>query len=155
MSRTWAGVLLSLAGAAASAGEADIDVPIDARDAVAVVDRFAAALAAGDLESAGRELDPAVVILESGGAEHSAQEYLGGHAKHDAEFLKAARQELRRRAARVRGDVAWVTTESELHWKKDGQPKAAASAETMILRGGGSGWKIVHIHWSSQSLAAQ
>ena len=72
---------------AASSG-ADINVPAAAKDAVATVDRFSAALSSGALAKAGKELDPNVLIFESGGAERSAAEYLGGHAKSDAEFLK-------------------------------------------------------------------
>ena len=64
----------------ASSG-ADINVPAAAKDAVATVDRFSAALSSGDLAKAGKELDPNVLILESGGAERSAAEYLGGHAR--------------------------------------------------------------------------
>jgi len=45
-----------------------IDVPDTANAAAATVDRFFAALSAGNLERAGSELDPAVMILESGGA---------------------------------------------------------------------------------------
>ena len=62
----------------------------EAKDAVAALERFSTALSAGDLSAAGAELDPSVLILESGGAERTRDEYLGGHAKHDAEFLKTA-----------------------------------------------------------------
>ncbi|MCM2311144.1 MAG: hypothetical protein NDI84_07030, partial [Steroidobacteraceae bacterium] len=57
-----------------------VDVPVEAQDAVATVDRFTAALSSGDLNKAGAELDPDVLILEGGGAERTAAEYLGGHA---------------------------------------------------------------------------
>ncbi|MBK7902522.1 MAG: hypothetical protein IPJ97_05800, partial [Proteobacteria bacterium] len=53
---------------AASSG-ADANVPAAAKDAVATVDRFSAALSSGNLARAGKELDPNVLILESGGAE--------------------------------------------------------------------------------------
>jgi hypothetical protein len=129
-----------------------IDVPDGAKAAAATVDRFFAALSAGDLEKAGAELDPGVIILESGGAEHSATEYLEGHAKHDAEFLRGAHQVPGRRIARVSGELAWVASESELHVQDDGKPMTIASAETMVLHSDGAGWKIVHIHWSSQVL---
>jgi hypothetical protein len=89
----------------------DIDVPDAAQTAVATVERFLAALSAGDFNRAGAELDRDVIILESGGAEHSAAEYLDGHAKADAEFLKDAQQKLRRRSARVSGELAWVASE--------------------------------------------
>ena len=127
-----------------------LDVPEAAQAAAATVDRFFAALSAGDLDRAGAELDPDVIILESGSAEHSAAEYLGGHAKNDAEFLKTAQQKLARRTARVSGDLAWVASESDLHAQQDGKPMTIASAETMVLRSTNTGWKILHIHWSSR-----
>jgi ketosteroid isomerase-like protein len=127
-----------------------IDVPETARAAAATVDRFFDALSAGDIERAGAELDPQVIILEDGGAEHSAAEYLGGHARDDAEFLKAAQQTPGRRTARVSGDLAWIASESELHVQQDGKPMTIASTETMVLRSTDAGWKIVHIHWSSR-----
>jgi ketosteroid isomerase-like protein len=134
---------------AASSG-AHINVSAAAKDAVAAVDRFSAAMSEGDLTKAGKELDPNVLILESGGAEHSAAEYLGGHAKSDAEFLKSAHQQLRRRSAHASGDFAWVASESELHLQKDGKPVTILSTETMLLQRRASAWKIVHIHWSSR-----
>lgn len=134
----------------ALADTSQVDVPESARAAVATVDRFFAALSAGDLDRAAAELDPDVVILESGGAEHSAAEYLGGHARADAEFLGTARQKPGRRTARVSGDLGWVASESELHLQQDGKPVTILSTETMVLRFTDSGWNIVHIHWSSR-----
>ncbi len=136
---------------AANAETAAIDVPEETQAAVATVDGFFTALSSGDLERAANALDPDVVILESGSAEHSAAEYLGQHAKADAEFLKGARQVLTRRTARLAGDFAWVATESELAAQDDGEPVAVASTETMVLRSTSAGWKIVHIHWSSRT----
>jgi ketosteroid isomerase-like protein len=135
---------------AAARSGADISVPAAAKDAVATVERFSAALSAGDLAKAGKELDPNVLILESGGAERSAAEYLSGHAKSDAEFLRTAHQQLRRRGAHASGDFAWVASESELHLQKDGKPVTVLSTETMLLQRRAAEWKIVHIHWSSR-----
>ena len=143
-------VVLVLLPCLARADPELIDVPDAAKGAAATVDRFFAALSAGDLEKAGAELDPGVVILESGGAEHSAAEYLGGHAKHDAEFLRDAHHVPGRRTARVSGELAWVASESELQVQEDGKPMTIASTETMVLQSNQAGWKIVHIHWSSQ-----
>jgi ketosteroid isomerase-like protein len=142
-------LLSMLPGPAMSEGP-QIDVPDEAKAAAATVDRFFAALSAGDLDRAGSELDPGVIILESGGAERSAAEYLGGHAKGDAEFLKTAQHKPGHRTARVSGDLAWVASESELVVQKDGKPVTIASTETMVLRSITAGWKIVHIHWSSR-----
>lgn len=139
-----------LGGAALAETPPSDDVPEAAEAAAATVDRFFAALSAGDLDRAGAELDPDVIILESGSAERSAAEYLGGHAKGDATFLKGARHTLTHRTAGASGGLAWVASESELHVQKDGKPTIILSTETMVLRSGSAGWKIVHIHWSSR-----
>lgn len=141
---------LVLAAHPAAAGEPQADVPEEARAAVAAVDRFFAALSAGEIDKAATELDPQVIILESGGAERSAAEYLGGHAISDAEFLKKAEHRPGHRTARASGDLAWVASDNDLVIQQDGKPVTIASAETMVLRHTGSGWKIVHIHWSSR-----
>lgn len=146
---SWMLFLLSMLPGPAMGEGPQIDVPKAAQAAAATVDRFFAALSAGDLDQAGAELDPDVIILESGGAERSAGEYLGGHAKGDAEFLKAAQHKLVHRTARISGRLGWVASESDLHTQKDGKPVTIASTETMVLRATEAGWKIVHIHWSS------
>lgn len=121
-----------------------------AKPAVEVVERFSAALQAGDLERAGKLLAEDVLILESGGAESSREEYLGGHANNDAAFLKEAHVAVSRRTARVEGALAWVGTESELHATKEGKPMTLLSTETMVLKKTAGEWLIVHIHWSSR-----
>jgi ketosteroid isomerase-like protein len=94
------------------------------------------------------ELDQNVLILESGGAEYSAQEYLNGHAKADAEFLKSVTVNLTHRTAHSNGDIAWVGSESEMRYQKAGKEITLLSTETMILKRIKKQWKIVHIHWS-------
>jgi ketosteroid isomerase-like protein len=151
MKRTLAILALLAMPHAARAEAAQLDVPDSAAAVVATVDRFFAALTAGDLDKVAAELDPNLIVLEGGGAEHSAQEYLAGHAKDDAKFLAGARHSLVRRTARVAGSLAWVASESELVVEREGKPETIASAETMILRPRGRDWKIVHIHWSSRA----
>ncbi|HEL3255591.1 TPA: nuclear transport factor 2 family protein [Stenotrophomonas maltophilia] len=121
-----------------------------AQPAVEVVAQFAAALQAGDLQRIGSLLADDVLILENGSAERSREEYLSGHATHDAAFLKTAHTQVMQRTARVEGDLAWVGTESELHTTKEGKPLTLLSTETMVLKRGTQGWRIVHIHWSSR-----
>jgi len=126
------------------------DVPAVAQPAVDTVTAFGTALAAGDFAKVERLLDPAVIILESGGAERSRAEYLGHHARSDAKFLAAAHVSLVRRVARVDGAVAWVASESEIHASRDGVPMTLLSTETMVLAKSAEGWRIVHVHWSSR-----
>lgn len=127
-----------------------LDVAASAGPAVAVVERFARALAAADFKTVRTLLDPDVLILETGGAESSREEYLGHHAISDAKFLKGTHSEVKQRRARLAGDLAWVGTESELHASKDGKPLTLLSTETMVLKKTGNDWRIVHIHWSSR-----
>lgn len=138
-------------GPEAHAKPAAATVEDHAGPAVKVVEQFSAALQAGDLERAGALLSDDVLILESGGAERSRDEYLGGHAGHDAEFLKQAHVQLVRRTARKDGNLVWVGSESELHTSKDGKPMTLLSTETMVLKNTPEGWRIVHIHWSSRT----
>lgn len=121
-----------------------------AQAAVETVDRFSAALKAGDLKAVESLLDPEVLILESGGAERSRQEYLSHHASSDAKFLKDAHVQLLHRTAKRSGDLVWVGSESEIHYQKAGKPATVLSTETMILKEVGEHWKIIHIHWSSR-----
>src|SRR5262245_60836436 len=92
-------------------GQAQVDVDPTAAAAVTTVDRFSTSLGAGAIDKAVGDLDPNVLILESGGVERSRDEYLAEHAKADAEFLKGARVVLKRRIARASGDLAWVASE--------------------------------------------
>ena len=137
-------------GPEAHAKPAAAAVEAQVAPAVKVVEEFSSALQAGDLGRAGALLAEDVLILESGGAERSKEEYLGGHAGHDAEFLKAAHIQLVHRTARLEGGFAWVGTESELHASKDDKPISLLSTETMVLKNTPNGWRIVHIHWSSR-----
>lgn len=141
--------------AQAAAAVAQMDIAVDAQPAVAVVERFGQSLAAGDLKTVETLLDADVLILETGGAERSRAEYLGHHAISDAQFLKGTHNQLKRRQARIAGDLAWVGSESELHASKDGNPLTLLSTETMVLKKAGADWRIVHIHWSSRPKKAK
>jgi hypothetical protein len=129
------------------------DVSPDAKAATIVLDRFSAALKKGDMETVKGILDPEVLILESGYAERSRDEYLGHHAVSDALFLGSAQIEQVNRSARRSGDLVWVGTESEIRTLKDDKPLTLISTETVVLKKVGEDWRIVHIHWSSHPKA--
>ena len=129
------------------------DIGPGAADAVKVVEAFSAAIKAVKLKEAGDLLDPKVLILESGSSERSRDQYLEEHAIADAAFMQKAQMQLRYRQARVDGNMAWVASEGLLQASRDGKPLAMLSTETMLLRKGAQGWKIVHIHWSSRAAA--
>jgi len=144
-----ASTLIVFVGAGALANPA---APESVHEPIAVVDAFQQALVTGDVARAAGYLDANVVILESGGAEWSAQEYLSAHANSDAEILKAARITPGARSARVEGDLAWVASLARFETEREGKPVVIDGAETMVLRLTSGGWKIVHIHWSSRAV---
>lgn len=115
-----------------------------------VLRAFHKALAAGDREGALALLDPAVVIFEQGGAEMSRDEYASHHLGDDIEFSRAtARKVTEERSGRDR-DHAWVLTISETSGSFQGKDVSSRNAETIVLKRTESGWRIVHIHWSSR-----
>ena len=134
---------------AAAAPAADA-MPAAAAEAVGVVDAFSDALKAGRLDEVKALLDPAVQVFEGGHVEAGRDAYFAEHAAADALFLASAEVTRESRTADASGDLAWVATRSTI--ARDG--KRHASIETMVLRRGKDGWKIVHIHWSSRALPA-
>lgn len=126
------------------------DAEAQAQAAVEVVDAFSAALKRGDIEAASGYLHPDLLVLESGGAERSRAEYLAEHAGADAEFLRDATIVPLARRAAANGDLAWVASESRIEYQREGAGKQSLSTETMVLKRGAEGWRIVHIHWSSR-----
>lgn len=128
------------------------DVQPDAVEAAATVDAFHSALVRGDTAAALALLADDVLILEGGSAERSKAEYAESHLAADAEFSAAVPNVRAHRSARVVGDSAWVASEGRTTGQFNGRPVDSRSAETMILRRDTEGWRITHIHWSSQAV---
>jgi ketosteroid isomerase-like protein len=120
----------------------------DSAAVAAAVNRFHAALAAGDSAAALALLAPDVEVLESGDRETRA-EYRAHHLAADIEFARTVRSERGPVRVRVRGDVAWATTMSTTRGTFRGRAIDSAGAELMVLVRTGSGWRIAAIHWSS------
>lgn len=115
----------------------------------ATVDAFHAALARGDSDGAAALLADDALIFESGGAEHSKAEYASHHLSADAGFAQAVPRSVTSRSGAVIGDMAWIATEGRTTGTYRDRQIDSLSKETMLLRKGADGWKIVHIHWSS------
>lgn len=126
-----------------------------ARMAQDVVDAFQTALKSGDARAALAWLAPDVLIYEGGGAERSRNEYAAHHLQADMAFLKTSRAERLKRSSGDSGDAAWVTTEMRVRGKSSkGSDIDVLSAETALLRKTPQGWRITHMHWSSQDYKA-
>ena len=135
------------------AGHADHapDLSPDTAAAASVVDAFHAALASGNTDGALALLSPDVLILESGGAERSREEYAGHHLGSDAAFAAAVPSTVTRRAGHVVGDVAWIVTEGRITGEFNGRAVDRLTTETMVLIRHGETWMVHHIHWSSRA----
>ncbi|MBN8552050.1 MAG: nuclear transport factor 2 family protein [Caulobacterales bacterium] len=133
------------------ATESTISLPDEADSAANVVDDFHAALSSGDVETASALLAPDVVVLESGGAEHSRDEYGSHHLGSDAAFAAATEAEVLRRTGAVVGDVAWIASEGRVRGEFNGRAVDRLTAESMVLVRRDGGWKIQQIHWSSRA----
>ena len=120
-----------------------------AAKAAAAVDAFHAALGRGDTAAALAFLAEEALIFEEGGAERSKAEYAGHHLAADAAFSQAVRAVTTRRTGAASGDFAWIASEARSTGTFKGRAVDRNVAETMVLRRGRDGWKIVHIHWSS------
>lgn len=137
---------LASAGGAQAGGATPL--ALEARDAAAVVDAFHAALKRGDTDAALAMLADDVLIFEGGKVERSKAEYAAHHLAGDAAFSKAVSSGLTDRTAGASGNIAWVASEGRTRGEYRGRAIDRTSAETMILRRTGDGWKIIHIHWS-------
>jgi ketosteroid isomerase-like protein/mono/diheme cytochrome c family protein len=114
------------------------------------VQDFHSALSAGDASAVSRLLDPAVLIMEGGSVERSREEYAGHHLKSDVKFMRSVKYTLERQTGDNVGDLAWVASEAALAGESQGKRLDLVSTESLVLKRSNSGWRIVHIHWSSR-----
>jgi ketosteroid isomerase-like protein len=124
-------------------------LPVAAKAAANVVDRFHAALKRGDTGAAVTLLAADALIFESGSVERSKAEYASHHLAADAAFAGATMHSMTRRSGSAVGDVAWIASEGKTTGIYKDRAIDSVSTETMILRRTNRAWQIVHIHWSS------
>lgn len=122
----------------------------DSAAVAAVIERFHAAMAAGDSGTVMRLLAEDAVILESGGVETRA-EYQSHHLPGDIAFVKAMTTTRGPVRVSVRGDVAWASSTSTATGESRGRRIDSAGAELMVLTRIAGEWRISAIHWSSRS----
>ena len=134
-------------GAHGAAETAQFDALLQAP--AVTVDAFHAALARGDTDGAAALLADDALIFESGGVERSKAEYAAHHLGADAKFAQAVPRRVTARSGAAIGDVAWIATEARTTGTFGDRAIDSLSTETMVLRKGTGGWKIVHVHWSS------
>ena len=122
----------------------------DSASAVASVERFHVALAAGDSAGALALLAPDALIVESGDVQTRA-EYRAHHLLADIAFAASVPSKRVVTNVSVRGDVAWVTATSVIQGDYRGRAINSIGAELTLLSREPSGWEIRAVHWSSHA----
>ena len=132
----------------AFAPEAD-DAKVEAEKAAVtkVADDLSAAIHASDADTVKRLLAEDVKILESGHAQKSRDEYMGGHMLSDMKFLSTLKSTINDRQVSVAGDLAWVITHSQMTGEYKDRKIDRASREMLVMKHDGHDWKITLIHW--------
>jgi ketosteroid isomerase-like protein len=166
MSRFASALLSATLFAAAAATSACTHSPSDlaaeagalspaAREAAAIVDDFHAALGRNDTAGALALLAEDALIFESGYIERSKAEYAEHHLAADAAFASAVASTLAQRSGAAAGSLAWVASEGRTTGRFKDRDIDQMTTESMVLRRDASGWRILHIHWSSRKAEAQ
>lgn len=119
-----------------------------AKSPTVVVDAFHDALKAGDRRKALEQLAADVVIFEQGRMDRTRTEYARRHLGEDIGFASVTERTVTRRAVKIHGGVAWVTSVNRTRGAFKGRAVDFATDETMILVLAGNKWRIAHIHWS-------
>jgi len=122
--------------------------PSTPRDVVAA---FHTALEEGDSARALSFLDPDVLIFESGGIEASRAEYASHHLPADMAFSRATDREVLRTWSEIEGELAVLMSETRTTGTYREREIDSRGIETIMLVRRETGWKIVHIHWSSRA----
>lgn len=124
----------------------------DSAAVASVVNKYHAALSAGDSTAALALLAPDVMILESGGVETRA-EYRAHHLGGDIAFANAVPSVRAPMTVKVVGDVAWTVATSTTQGRYKARTINSVGTESMVLTRTNEGWRIRSIHWSSRSRA--
>lgn len=116
------------------------------------VARFHQALAQGEISQVLQYLDPTLVVYENGQAEYGLAEYREKHLPHDLDYSRLVQRQMGPQAEQLAGDWALVTSQVVVSGDVGGKQTRKQQLETMVLKRGPDGWKIVHIHWSARAL---
>lgn len=137
-------VLLMLAFATTAVAQSP-----DSAAAIAVVNQYEAALAAGDSAKAVSLLADDLLVLEAGTIETRA-EYLAHHLGADIKASAGAKGERTVVRVSVVGDAAYIVTRTVRPPTGAQGSTGSELAELMVLSKTSGGWKIRAIHWSSR-----
>ena len=108
---------------------------------------LSAAIKGGNKDVVRELLHEDVLVLESGHAQRSRDDYMSGHMLSDMAFLKNMTLKTVNQSVSIDADLAWVTTETHMTGKFKDREIDETTQEFLIMRKGDDGWKVTHIHW--------
>lgn len=123
---------------------------VNQQSPASVANAFAMALSHGDGELLKRVASPEIIIYEEGGIEQSFAEYAAGHMKSDIAYMSKVERTIKSQQVVKDTNLATVITHAELRNKSGSGSRSML--ETMVLKHAEDGWRIAHIHWSSQQM---
>lgn len=119
-------------------------------DAVQMVDAFAAAIVAGQLDAARQFMAPDAVVVVNGQILGNRDAYIDGAARSDAAALRTVERDILRREVSAGPDFGYVVSEKRMRVPGNAKGPSEVVVETMLIARMASGWKITHIHWSGR-----
>lgn len=122
----------------------------DQNSPLAIARQLSDALETGNKDTVLNLLASDVLIYEGGGVESSAEEYANHHLPADMNYLSGLTKEIISQKVFEQGDLAIVTSVSQLTGTYRDKAINSSNTETLVLKRNDNHWKIIHIHWSSR-----
>ena len=114
----------------------------------AAVERYNAALVAGNLPALKALLAPDIILYEHSVRNIGLADVWENHLRPEVEGFKKTKATFTDVRVWVDGDVALVTRQYSIQATMNGKPIDARGNETMGWRRTGNDWQVVHIHYS-------
>ena len=114
----------------------------------AAVERYDAALVAGNLPALKALLAPDIILYEHSVRNIGLEDVWENHLRPEVEGFKNTKAAFTEVRVWVDGDVALITRQYSIQASMNGTPIDARGNETRGWRRTGKGWHVVHIHYS-------
>jgi ketosteroid isomerase-like protein len=138
----------ALAAWATARAQSPTQAPPQLQSPAEVVDAFHAGLREGNRRKALEQLTADVVVFEQGRIDRTRTEYARRHLAEDIGFASVTQRTVSRRAVKIHGNVAWVTSVNRAKGTFKNRAVDFSTDETLILVLSAGRWRIAHIHWS-------
>ncbi|PAU94292.1 DUF4440 domain-containing protein [Aliifodinibius salipaludis] len=141
-----AAIFLLIIGTSISVGQPSASE----KNVIKALDAFHQAIIDNDSQAAKNLLSESVRILEGGNIE-TKEEYLSHHFHSDGKFLSAMKREVESRNVTIKGNTAWVSTQTHTWGTYSDRKLDLNSLELAVLKQEEGNWNITALHWSSAS----